>query len=262
VTGAGGVVLSVRSDGAGPAVVLVHGTIGDAGNWAMVAPLLAEHFRVISYDRRGRGRSSDGSQYCFASEVTDLIAVVESAQQPVHVVAHSFGALLALAAASEAHARSLLLYEPPIGLRRTHPLVTSIERATAAGDWEAVATEFLTLAGATGDEIATTRDSPTAWASVLNAAPTVSREIRAITEGGVASEAVIDAARRRIPTRVVLGELTDDDVFLDGFEQLAARLSATRATLRGQRHLALLTAPEAFAAPVRDWLGTHPDPEG
>jgi pimeloyl-ACP methyl ester carboxylesterase len=41
-------------------MVLVHGTANNRDAWMFVAPLLAEHYRVWCYDRRGRGESGDG----------------------------------------------------------------------------------------------------------------------------------------------------------------------------------------------------------
>ena len=43
--------------GGGPPVLLIMGFTGDAGNFETLADLLADEFTVISYDRRGNGRS-------------------------------------------------------------------------------------------------------------------------------------------------------------------------------------------------------------
>jgi 3-oxoadipate enol-lactonase len=44
--------------GDGPAVLLLHGGLGDSGLWEPVAPLLAERFRTIRTDFRFYGRST------------------------------------------------------------------------------------------------------------------------------------------------------------------------------------------------------------
>jgi 3-oxoadipate enol-lactonase len=44
--------------GSGPAVLLLHGGLGDSGLWEAVAPLLAERFRTIRMDLRFFGRST------------------------------------------------------------------------------------------------------------------------------------------------------------------------------------------------------------
>src|SRR5262245_37037804 len=43
--------------GAGPPVLLIMGATGDGGHFDNLADLLADEFTVISYDRRGNGRS-------------------------------------------------------------------------------------------------------------------------------------------------------------------------------------------------------------
>ena len=94
-----GTTIAVSSRGAGDPIVLVHGTTGNADGWALVAPLLADDLRVITYDRRGRGRSGDGRDYSLEREVDDLLSVIDWAGGPVHLVGHSFGARLAMLAA-------------------------------------------------------------------------------------------------------------------------------------------------------------------
>jgi hypothetical protein len=51
-----GIDLHVEQAGAGPPLVIVHGGWGDHTTWAPTTRLLAEHFRVVAYDRR-RGSS-------------------------------------------------------------------------------------------------------------------------------------------------------------------------------------------------------------
>jgi pimeloyl-ACP methyl ester carboxylesterase len=43
--------------GEGPSVLLIMGMTGDAGHFETFAELLADEFTVVSYDRRGNGRS-------------------------------------------------------------------------------------------------------------------------------------------------------------------------------------------------------------
>jgi pimeloyl-ACP methyl ester carboxylesterase len=43
--------------GAGPPVLLIMGFTGDSGHGETLAELLADEFTVVSYDRRGNGRS-------------------------------------------------------------------------------------------------------------------------------------------------------------------------------------------------------------
>lgn len=46
------------AEGSGPAVVLIHGLAGDLAAWDAQIKLLRPHFRVIAFDNRGAGRST------------------------------------------------------------------------------------------------------------------------------------------------------------------------------------------------------------
>jgi pimeloyl-ACP methyl ester carboxylesterase len=52
------VTLWAEEIGSGPAVLFVHGSLGDARLWAPVARIVAGRFRCISYDQRYFGRST------------------------------------------------------------------------------------------------------------------------------------------------------------------------------------------------------------
>jgi len=43
--------------GSGPPVVLIMGGTGDGGHFDTLADFLADEFTVVTYDRRGNGRS-------------------------------------------------------------------------------------------------------------------------------------------------------------------------------------------------------------
>jgi len=60
--------------GAGPALVLLHDGLLPSTTWDEVLPRLAEHFRVLAYDRRGNGRSPVSTAPW--SEVDDLEALL------------------------------------------------------------------------------------------------------------------------------------------------------------------------------------------
>ena len=85
--------------GEGPPLVLVHGTAADHNRWAPVLPAFEQRFTVCAVDRRGRGGSSDSDDYSVEREFEDLAVVVDSLEEPVSLLGHSYGALCALEAA-------------------------------------------------------------------------------------------------------------------------------------------------------------------
>jgi pimeloyl-ACP methyl ester carboxylesterase len=94
----GGVRLAVRdSGGNGTTAVLLHGLGAPQRSWDRVAPLLAPHLRVVTYDQRGHGASAAADDYPLDAFLADLQAVLDTLalQQPL-LVGHSFGGLLAV----------------------------------------------------------------------------------------------------------------------------------------------------------------------
>src|SRR5215469_11380626 len=86
--------------GSGPPLILVDGAFcyRENGPTSQLAPLLAEHFTVYAYDRRGRGASGDATPYSIEREVEDLRSVVREAGGSAVAVAISSGGALALQA--------------------------------------------------------------------------------------------------------------------------------------------------------------------
>jgi pimeloyl-ACP methyl ester carboxylesterase len=70
--------------GQGPAIILVGGAFTDRSQPTLVqlAALLAPHFTVFNYDRRGRGESGDTAPYAVEREVEDLAALIVDDSRP------------------------------------------------------------------------------------------------------------------------------------------------------------------------------------
>ena len=111
--------LYLREVGSGPPIIVLHG--GPDFDHSYLLPdldRLADGYHLIYYDQRGRGRSATGvrpEDVSFASDVDDVLRVVDHlGAGPVSLLGHSWGALLALAAAMHAPARvaRLILLDP------------------------------------------------------------------------------------------------------------------------------------------------------
>ena len=116
---ADGTRIAYESAGTGPAVVLVDAAGGhrDFNSLRPLADLVAEQgFTTYTYDRRGRGLSTDTQPYAVEREIEDLAAVIETAGGQASVYGWSSGALLAIrAAATGLPITRLAVFEPPYG---------------------------------------------------------------------------------------------------------------------------------------------------
>lgn len=84
--------LFIRDWGEGPVLLFLHGwgLASDSWNYVM-APLVEQGFRCVSYDRRGHGRSGDpGGGYDYDTLADDLAHVIETlGLRDVTLVGHS-----------------------------------------------------------------------------------------------------------------------------------------------------------------------------
>jgi pimeloyl-ACP methyl ester carboxylesterase len=111
-----GTEIAYDKTGKGPALVLVDGAFcyREYGVTPNLVPLLSQHFTVFSYDRRGRGESTDTKPYSVDREIEDLNAIVEATNEEAFVVGFSSGAALVLQSVSKGlHVKKMALFEPP-----------------------------------------------------------------------------------------------------------------------------------------------------
>jgi pimeloyl-ACP methyl ester carboxylesterase len=101
----------VTREGEGPEILLVHGGASPSRTWGALKPLAAR-WTLLLVHRRGYPPSPPG-RHDFDLDAADIAALLDS--RP-HVVAHSYGVLGALIAATlrPEDVRSLTLIEPPL----------------------------------------------------------------------------------------------------------------------------------------------------
>jgi pimeloyl-ACP methyl ester carboxylesterase len=126
------VTLHVERLGDGPPVLLVHGSVTGARlTWREQLPL-ADRWTLLLADRPGFGQSPRLERSDFEAEAP---LVAELLEEPMHVVAHSYGGVISLLAASMRPnaVRSLTVVEPPaLSVARGHPAVEAfVARGTA-----------------------------------------------------------------------------------------------------------------------------------
>jgi len=94
--------LSYTDQGAGPAVVLLHGLFGSASNLGQTAKDLATDHRVISLDLPGHGRSAHWQDYSHESMADAILeALTPLALNSFHLLGHSLGGKIAMRLASQ-----------------------------------------------------------------------------------------------------------------------------------------------------------------
>ena len=83
--------------GSGEPLILVMGLSGDLQAWALQVPALAKHFRVITFDNRGAGRTSAPDKpQSIASMADDLAALMDHLAIPrAHILGWSMGGYIA-----------------------------------------------------------------------------------------------------------------------------------------------------------------------
>lgn len=87
----------VRTEGDGPAVVLIHGVGLDNTMWDLVADVLTPHFQVVRYDIVGHGETPPyQGELTFEILAQQLLDVLDAQRIPdAHLVGFSLGALIA-----------------------------------------------------------------------------------------------------------------------------------------------------------------------
>ncbi|MFF8954378.1 alpha/beta fold hydrolase [Streptomyces sp. NPDC014894] len=185
-----GTLVAYEQRGEGPPLVLVGGALCTAATDAPLAALLAPRFRVVTYDRRGRGASGDTAPYAVEREIEDLTAVLEDVGDDVSVHGMSSGGGLALrAAAAGAPIAQLSVYEPPFTPSvqagpRPAAYVARLRELLAAGRRSEALAVFLGEAGMPTETMGHLRGSPL-WAELEAVAHTLPYDHEVMGDGSV-----------------------------------------------------------------------------
>lgn len=250
-----GVTIGFRRSGAGPALLLVHGTTADHRRWLPIAPRFEEHFTVYAMDRRGRGASGDASDYAFQREAEDVAAVIDAIGADVNVLGHSYGAMCCLEAALLTdNIRRLVLYEPPIPPLGPPAPPGAIERMQALIDrdeTEAALELFMRQVVRMPDyELADYRQLPM-WRVRIDLAPTLPRELAIEHTYAFKPQRFADL---NVATLLLVGS-DSPHFFHDVVGVLDATLPQSRVVvLPGAQHIAMDTHPALFADEVTRFL--------
>jgi pimeloyl-ACP methyl ester carboxylesterase len=257
VTSADGTTIAYERSGSGPALVLVDGAMcyRAAGPMRPLAALLKDGFTVYTYDRRGRGESSDSAPYAVAREVDDLRALIALAGGEAYVYAISSGAALALAcAAADVGITRLALYEPPFlsevddGARRKNEYTARLNGLLHAGRGGDAVALFMTYVGMPAGAIAGMRAQP-GWATLEAIAPTLAYDDEVLGDGRVPRDL---ASTITGPAVVLAGSASPQGLQQAAKATADALPKAEHRTLDGQTHD---VAPDALAPVLVEFFG-------
>ena len=253
VTSSDGTRIGCHSSGAGPPLVLVHGTSGTHVD--LLLPHLVEKFTLIAIDRRGCGKSGDApGPHSIEHEFEDVAAVVNSVGERVSLFGHSYGALVAIGAAPLArNLEKLVLYEAPLRVSNVSDVfLERLDDLARRGDLETLLTEFYSIdwIGLTPDQLDAARTAPD-WGLKVAAAATIPRELRAAREWDPNKK---DYQEFTTPTLVLLGS-ESPEFFKQATKDATALLKDSRVViLQGQGHIATGSAPEMVASELTAFL--------
>jgi len=248
-----GVTISYDEHGSGPPLVLVHGGFSDHWtNWEFVLPFFSQEFTVYAIARRGRGETEATELRRLEDEWLDVTALIQTLNEPVFLLGHSYGAHVALGAASlvPERVRKLVLYEAPWPelLRQVpEPLITHARN----NDWDAFSFWFFENVLSVPLEDLTALRQSELWPPIVADAEASLADLRALSKYDFQCDRFKALG---MPTLLQTGTESPSHLYVTGklFEVLpGARVER----LESQAHEAMTTAPGLYADSVIRFLG-------
>ena len=174
--------------GQGPAAVFVEGATATRSSFVELANLLAPHFTVYFYDRRGRGDSSDTLPYSVEKEIEDIEVLIDEAGGKAYLYGISSGGALALEAASKLgnKVKRLAIYEVPYdeseaGQAKWKEYKSTLSESLRAGKNGDAITAFMKLVDVPDEMLAGMKQSPF-WPEMEKVAPTLAYDAACLGE--------------------------------------------------------------------------------
>ncbi|MGC1952894.1 MAG: alpha/beta hydrolase, partial [Gammaproteobacteria bacterium] len=221
-------------------------------NWDFVKPLLEKQFTVYAIARRGRGETDATEGHSLEDESRDVVAVIQSISEPVFLLGHSYGAHVALIAATKVpdRVRKLALYEAVWPRVIGKQALAQLEELAQDGDWDGFAVTFfrdrLAVPLEELDELRITD----LWPPIIADAEASRGDLRALSRYDFQAERFREL---RVPVMLQIGTESPRDLYIT--DALAAVLPNVRVEeLPGQAHEGMTTAPKMYAEAVSRFL--------
>lgn len=260
VTSKDGTTIAFDQSGKGPTVILVNGALGVRSFPFMIelATLLAPHFTVINYDRRGRGDSGDTLPYALEREIEDIKALIDEAGGSAFLYGISSGAALAMEAAIKLgnKVKKLAMYEAPYNSDDTARQAwkqyrKQLSELLAAGRRGDAVVLFMLYVGMPPEHVPGVRQHPM-WPMFEAAGTTLAYDAAALGED--ASVPTEQAARVAAPALVMDGGASYPFMHVTALALANVMPHAQHRTLEGQTHE---VAAEAIAPVLIEFFNSN-----
>ena len=238
-----GTKIAFEKSGSGPAVIIVSGALSARNLFQDEARSLIEklskHFTVYTYDRRGRGESTDVQPYAVEREIEDLESLINAAGGRVYLYGVSSGAALSLQATAKlgsTKVQKLAIFEPPYGQDKQafDKQKLGVSERVKKGEPGEAAAFFLSAIGTPAPALEKMKSSPE-WEKIKKIDFTLAYDYKVLGDGTIPSDVVMAIT---IPTLVMDGEKSMDFMHATADNLATLIPAAQHKTLKGQMHQA------------------------
>jgi len=258
--------------GSGAPVVFLHGSASAAAAWAAVTQHLLRDHRTLAPDFRGYGQSGvwpRGEALHPDADLDTVEAMLDLAGEPVHLVGHSYGGVVALQAAIRCPAKiaSLALIEPV-----AFQLLRNDQDRALWAEIEMLARRHIDFVGQGRDEDAAAAFvsywmGPRVWRDlaatmrtfVVAAMPRVAAEWRLMFETPNAQAGIAEIS---LPTLLLLGSHTTEAARRVMAHAREALPHAQTVQLDGAGHMSLHSHAAVLAGHLRRHIARHAERRG
>jgi pimeloyl-ACP methyl ester carboxylesterase len=242
-----GVELYYEVHGNGLTLLLTHGYGSSSHMWAGQVASFSKHFKLVTWDMRGHGRTSspdDSALYSEAATVADMAALLDAVDAEAAIIGGlSLGGYMSLAfnLAYSARTRALLIIDTGPGFKNDEAREGWNARARMTGDkWESDGLARLAKGGAEQREAPHTSARGLALAARGMLAQRDARVINSLPD-------------IKVPSLVVVG--AKDEPFLKASDYMAAKIpGARKVVIPDAGHAANIDQPNFFNEAVLSFL--------
>lgn len=238
--------VDVYGDPDATGVCVVPGVMSDAESWRTVAEGLRAWPSVSVVNRRGRAPSTAlPPEHSLASEVDDVIRVLDRIGGASAILGWSFGGLVAMLAANIVDIAHVIAYEP-VTRPFANDVLPQLAEAARVGDWDSVVeTINVDVSGFGAEYVARLRADEDTWRGLRRLAVPVLAELRAVDAEQAPSPLAVRAER----IDLILGSRNRAIApYGTAFDAVRARVGTAEVhMLDGHGHLAHLEAPRALS---------------